>query len=390
MELRRPVDFSRFESLGDNCEFGFVQRQLGSEEGSLFRWARIDAWQLYSVLANDFAQLYQFENLAAYSRDMVWERNYDFGWHTKMYSHSDGGKRVFQGDDAARRGIHSVEYRKHTYLVRKFLARLRGGGCIYLIKSNSGIASVTLDFLERELVRLAKGANFWLLELRLASDEDVIGHCQRVSDRHLVGYVKEFADYNTSDKFDLQPYRQILMQAVQLAPFDGWQRAQAHVEADLRHGQVVLPFPNKDFLGETDVTTDFGWCQASISRAHHWTRQMENSFRMHAGHRAQDRSKLSWDAIQRPGQWSVKTHAALAVDDSAPVFVQVAVRLNNETVSSEIIQLDSIVPVSLECRYHSMPDDNLSLHIEVFTSDLLAGGRRAVVDFGEIVLEAVT
>lgn len=45
----------RFESLGDNCEFGFVHRRLSYEDGSLFRWARIDPWQLYAVLRSDFS-----------------------------------------------------------------------------------------------------------------------------------------------------------------------------------------------------------------------------------------------------------------------------------------------------------------------------------------------
>lgn len=30
---------ARFESLGDNCEFGFVQRRSGVEDGGLLRWA---------------------------------------------------------------------------------------------------------------------------------------------------------------------------------------------------------------------------------------------------------------------------------------------------------------------------------------------------------------
>jgi hypothetical protein len=32
---------SHFENPDDNCEFGFVQRAAGHEEGELFRWALV-------------------------------------------------------------------------------------------------------------------------------------------------------------------------------------------------------------------------------------------------------------------------------------------------------------------------------------------------------------
>jgi hypothetical protein len=40
----------RIESLGDNCELGFVLRHLGVEAGSLFRWAAMKHEQLLMKL----------------------------------------------------------------------------------------------------------------------------------------------------------------------------------------------------------------------------------------------------------------------------------------------------------------------------------------------------
>ena len=34
-----PTLLNSFESLGDNCEFGFVQRKFGTEPAGLLRWA---------------------------------------------------------------------------------------------------------------------------------------------------------------------------------------------------------------------------------------------------------------------------------------------------------------------------------------------------------------
>lgn len=44
-----------FESLGDNCEFGFVQRHFGAEPRSLLRWASTDAARLSRGLRRRFA-----------------------------------------------------------------------------------------------------------------------------------------------------------------------------------------------------------------------------------------------------------------------------------------------------------------------------------------------
>ncbi len=46
--------FMRFESVGENCEFGFVQRYFGSEPLGLFRWGGLPFDRLLQVLANGF------------------------------------------------------------------------------------------------------------------------------------------------------------------------------------------------------------------------------------------------------------------------------------------------------------------------------------------------
>ena len=46
-----------FESLGDNCEFGLVQRHFGAEPIGLLRWAAIWVWELLDGLTDGFERL---------------------------------------------------------------------------------------------------------------------------------------------------------------------------------------------------------------------------------------------------------------------------------------------------------------------------------------------
>ncbi len=61
-----------FESVGENCEFGFLQRQLGVEPLGLLRWAGSPYKELMTALANDFAGVGDPE----YTRFDVWDGEY--------------------------------------------------------------------------------------------------------------------------------------------------------------------------------------------------------------------------------------------------------------------------------------------------------------------------
>jgi hypothetical protein len=53
--LRDAEVVARFEGIGHNCEFGFVQRHFGSDPTSLLRWARIPYDLLIKALQNRFS-----------------------------------------------------------------------------------------------------------------------------------------------------------------------------------------------------------------------------------------------------------------------------------------------------------------------------------------------
>lgn len=68
-------NIGRLQSLGENCEFGFVQRSLGVETSSLLRWAIAKPEDVAALLENiregqTFEQLYAYESITPYSPKM--------------------------------------------------------------------------------------------------------------------------------------------------------------------------------------------------------------------------------------------------------------------------------------------------------------------------------
>jgi len=172
------------ESLGDNCEIGFVFDRIGHKAGGLFRWTAMSPRSLLAMLKGRFEHLYDFENLMPSYDDMVVESRYNIYWHTEMFSHIVDGQRVFRMGEDERRAIHAREVEKRIALVAKFLERLRSGQAIYVIKANSGIDPALLAAIESELASLAEGAHFEMLLMRFAREGEEPGTLSKTGPHH--------------------------------------------------------------------------------------------------------------------------------------------------------------------------------------------------------------
>src|SRR5260221_8779125 len=122
------AELFRSESLGDNCELGFVMRAVGHEYGGVLKWARSEPEQIAALLRAQFAGSFLFANLSPHRDDMVLDASNGIGWHTKMFSRFANGERVFADDAATRHDIWQGECRKMRYLEARFRHRLQIGG----------------------------------------------------------------------------------------------------------------------------------------------------------------------------------------------------------------------------------------------------------------------
>jgi hypothetical protein len=370
---RWAAEADRLESLGDNCEFGFVCRKLGFENASLFRWAWMKPKGLLALLLNDFRHGYDFENLSPYRTNMVREDIYDISWHTKMKVAYRGQAFEFVYVLDTRQNLFMQEARKFAYLRAKFVSRVEAGGGLYFIKSNDGIAPHILSAIHGEMLRLAKGAPFWLIHVCLAGAEDEVGSVRGVGANGLLeARVRRFASYNEADDVDLPVWEEIIDKVFLAARYEEWPQARRASEKALARSVRRLPLAACD--GDA---AEYG--RFSSITDHAWSRKLEdnNVFRLHCSGADESKSMLLWSDIAVDGRSLMTLAARVAVDDSKVVRVSATLRDARNAIMTEVF-VGRELSASFELA--SKAAGPFTLEIGASTPESLKGGDRAVID----------
>lgn len=130
------IDLQRFESLGENCEFGFLLRHHQVASGGFFRWAFTPLHSLIRILAADFEGVYVLDQLRPRFGAMVQDSRYDILFHSQLHSEQEpDGSRRFSSSAAEREQIYAHERAKVNYLVAKFRRRLAEERLILVLKA---------------------------------------------------------------------------------------------------------------------------------------------------------------------------------------------------------------------------------------------------------------
>jgi len=269
----------RIESLGDNCELGFVLRRLGCEAGSLFRWAAMKPEQLLSKLRANFEGMYEFRNLRPLEDDMVVDTQYGIGWHSEMKSALVEGSRVFLLDDAKRRRLYNIEKHKIRYLHAKFVARAQLGGVVFVVKSNEGIEPKTIDDIFEALSELAAGARFALLEVQTTKAPSLVGTVVQQRAGLLRGYVSRFLVRDDPNPPDMEAWIPVLETTLETFSCPDWSKriVQLHVSG----AKIDLAFPSGLPEDATTTRSNPRVVTATLQHGNSWCRRVDNAFRLH-------------------------------------------------------------------------------------------------------------
>lgn len=195
-EARDPIPIEdlllQFESLGDNCEFGLVQRRAGVEPLGLFRFAGIFLPPerrlpvLVAALEDDLSELGNRNTLAVevvgragFQEYMVRESSYNVRYHS-----------FTRADSISAEDFIAREYRRLKFLRNKFIGDLAVGEKILVWRSRVTNSPNEIQPLLDCLRRRGPNILLWVVE----ADPD---HCPGTVDHLeadlLKGYVERFA-----------------------------------------------------------------------------------------------------------------------------------------------------------------------------------------------------
>ena len=179
-----------FENIGDNCEFGLVQRHFNADPIGLLRFAGLrNPRRLIRFLTDKFGQFGEPGTLRAQvigSEYFVIDKIYDLSYHTFRDQREATAEEVVRENEI-----------KIGYLKRKFVEDLEEGGKIMVYKR-----VVTDDV--HEIIALHAALNSFgsvtkLLWVTQAAGHHAPGDVEWVGDRLLKGYVRTISLTNAHD-----------------------------------------------------------------------------------------------------------------------------------------------------------------------------------------------
>jgi hypothetical protein len=179
-----------FESMGNNCEFGTVQRLFKAEPLSLLRWVGINTIeQLLSALHNKFEGFGELENvdhmkLEGWPDYAAVDRRYG------LYFHTDFQPNETQPEHAAK--MLDNESKRMRFLRDKFLQDLANGHKIFVFRRKEPLSDVEAEALWQAV---SSCGNATLLYVNEDSSRPN-GYVEPVKNRLFKGYIDRLSNEN--------------------------------------------------------------------------------------------------------------------------------------------------------------------------------------------------
>ena len=179
----------RFENLGNNCEFGLVQRGCGAEPLGLFRFASTSAESVTRALEVGLADLAEPEAIrieleqSAETRKqyIAYNQQYDIRFHTG-----------FSTDQGSPEKIHREIVRRTRFLARKLSSIVCAGSKILVFRSRGDDDVVALR-MGAALARLGPNLLLWVTHARSRS---AVGRVEPLADGILKGQIEPDSDWD--------------------------------------------------------------------------------------------------------------------------------------------------------------------------------------------------
>jgi hypothetical protein len=192
--------FASFISLGDNCEFGLVQRAAGIEPLDLLRFASTgrDETGLIMALRERFAAFATAAELGVTDDGGEWITRcprYTMTFHTNRYAR-----------DTDLATVVNDETKRLSFLARKTVDDLTNSGKIFLRKSNRPVTDSTMIEMYKAMQDYGAPVLLWVT---LTDEEHPHTTVRRLAPGLLRGYIKRFAPYELAKDIRIEDWRDL-------------------------------------------------------------------------------------------------------------------------------------------------------------------------------------
>ena len=226
-----------FESLGHNCEFGFVAGALGAEESSLLRWAYVrDVESLIAALRMRFKGLFEDpDRLVTRFGQMVEDPAFGIAFHTKIktYPGPDGNWHIRRDEEFP--DLHRQELEKIAHQRDKFLNTLARGEKILVYKENAGVSDEAALRLHEVLQEFGRNR---VLVIDRATDEIPVGSVVALCEGLYRGFIERFSPYDAVDDIELSGWTRVLEAVGKLTKKDNLALHKPALMSSLWEGEV--------------------------------------------------------------------------------------------------------------------------------------------------------
>lgn len=173
---------AKFESLGENCEFGLVQRHYGIEPISLFRWGSITMGDLADAMEGGLHDVGNEQQtsitVTAGHEYYVTDSRYKFGMHT------------FVQQETIEQDIFlDKQCRRLRFLRRRFLEELGANEKIFVYFQRGDVDQTQVSRLHDAL---RTHGEVTLLQVRLHDEAHPAGSVEQACQGLLIGYIERF------------------------------------------------------------------------------------------------------------------------------------------------------------------------------------------------------
>jgi hypothetical protein len=199
----------QFESLGENCEFGLVQRRCDAEPLGLLRFSSTFVRDLVRGLESGFEGIGAVEDLeprlegATEPKEyMIAEHRFGLMYHTFVL---EGQRSVWL--------LKEQESTRLKFLHRKFMEELEANEKVFVYKRNGKVAYEEVLALFLALNRYGPNNLLWVVP---ADDKHQVGTVEVLTDGLLKGYVDRFAPTENAHDISLDAWLRVCLNAYRL------------------------------------------------------------------------------------------------------------------------------------------------------------------------------